>query len=382
MIIKEIQKLSPSNLLEFYELDLSYCRGKFGETSTDKFYWCDGVNELGNSVIWKTIEYVRYPISATGFDKDGSGSAVRPKLAVSNINYIIGSQARTLNDLLGARLKRTRTFARYIDASNFGDGNPNADPNAYLDEEIWILDRKVSEDATVIEWELTAPFDIVGVTIPRRICTQNTCVWKYRGPECGYTGTTYFKLDDTPTLNPAEDSCGKRISSCKARFRTSTTQTVDTSKNTTLNVGTIPDKPVFVNGFDPFYNSYAVWGTSSSTPVSVTFNVYLMAGDYTFVLTGNSSATLRVSGTVVGTNGSGGYIEGSFNVPTSGMKLVQINASNSTMEVTPGVAVGIYNAIGENVFNLKRPYANNVIASGEGSSILPFGGFPGIGLTY
>lgn len=345
------------------------------------FTWCDGVNEVGDEVTFDSIKYARYPIQASGFDKTGNGSIPRPKLTMGNIGGIVGALAKDYNDLVGAKLTRTRTFARYLDTSNFrkynvllytnsmtnpvwnqystggatgtvelvedstygfvlrikktsgaigtrfgvrqaftglsgnqynvftyirpiiaqssgqafyvdankvgvglstrsfplagldtlnewkkcsatsavgdltGTGNfymwvegpagstidfawpqlsignveyeyqptgsswnPTADPTQILDKEVWTIDRKSNENSIFVEWELTAPFDLRGVKIPRRQCVQNMCNWKYRGPECGYTGNTYFDVKDGQVLDASRDICGKRLSSCKKRF--------------------------------------------------------------------------------------------------------------------------------------------------------------------
>lgn len=216
-ILQDIQKLSVGTLVTFYELDLSPCQGKFGQTTTEKFRWVDGVNELGNDVVWKGITYNRFPVQTSGFDRQGDGTIPRPKLVVANIGGVIGSLAREYRDIAGAKLLRTRTFLKYLDAVNFQGGNPYADPTQFLDSETWIVDRKSSENNIYVEWELTAPFDLAGVRLPRRQCLQNACSFKYRGTECGYTGTNYFDEFDRAT-NQDNDRCGKRLNSCKLRF--------------------------------------------------------------------------------------------------------------------------------------------------------------------
>jgi hypothetical protein len=44
------------------------------------------------------------------------------------------------------------------------------------------------------------------------------CQWKYRGPECGYTGNAYFNTNNQPVTSLAQDACGKQLSSCELRF--------------------------------------------------------------------------------------------------------------------------------------------------------------------
>lgn len=414
-ILDDIKKLSSETLITLYELDLSTCIGKFGETTSDVYRWCDGVNELGRDIEWDSQVYTRYPIKTQGFDKMGDGTIPRPKLIIANISGTISGLTRQYNDLTGAKLKRTRTFLKYLDSSNFiahnllpystnlesitwtknnytvlsagsidinsgtqplfsitednslsektihnsnlelvastrycfsiyaqagirdnigleirtklfsesltnlsnnpivhkayfnlkglptpeptqgitssityegnntyrlsisfeadvdssigyvsvfgldsswqtaylGNnsapamylssiqlesgtkfprsyfpvansnlGNPFADSTQYLDIETWIIDRKASATSSYIEWELTAPYDIVGVKLPRRQAIQNICPWKYRSTECSYTGTNYFSIKDIPVVSENLDKCGKHLTSCQKRFGT------------------------------------------------------------------------------------------------------------------------------------------------------------------
>lgn len=95
----------------------------------------------------------------------------------------------------------------------------DADPTQHLQDEIWFIDRKATENSTVMEFELASILDMQGVMLPRRQMIQNLCVSRYRGPECSYNGGPVAKADGTPTSDPAQDVCGKRLSDCKLRFR-------------------------------------------------------------------------------------------------------------------------------------------------------------------
>lgn len=96
--------------------------------------------------------------------------------------------------------------------------NPAADPTAEFPVDIFYIDRKASETREVVEFELASSFDVAGVQLPRRQIVQNVCTWRYRGAECGYTGTNYFDANDAAVGTLALDVCGKRLSSCKVRF--------------------------------------------------------------------------------------------------------------------------------------------------------------------
>ena len=212
MISSDIQKLNPGSLIELFEMDDSASGG-------DILRWHNGVNEVGNNVVWQGRTYSRFPVEASGFERTGKGSLPRPTLKVSNVTGTIGALVREREDLVGAQVIRRRTFVRYLDAINFPGGiNPSADPNVGFPDESWQIDRKVSENGIYVEFELAAAFDVQGVKIPRRQCIQNSCVWIYRGPECGYTGS-YVDIAGNPTADPAKDVCSKRLGDgCKPRF--------------------------------------------------------------------------------------------------------------------------------------------------------------------
>lgn len=215
-LTSEIQSLSPSAKIELYELDAT----ALGDTS--KLYFHAGTNQLRQPVVWKGISYLPFPIEAEGFDITTSGSLPRPKLRVANLGGEMSAEVRAFDDLVGAKVTRRRTFARFLDAVNFTGGvNVEADPNQGFPDDVWFVERKVSEDRFVIEWELASAFDLQGVLLPNRQVIQNTCWWKYRDADCGYTGTAYFDANDAAT-NQAGDYCAKRLSSCKARFGTGT----------------------------------------------------------------------------------------------------------------------------------------------------------------
>lgn len=210
-VASEVQLLSPSAVLDFFELDAT----NIGDS---KLYFHSGISGLGNNVVWQGITYTRYPIEADGFEYSGSGTLPRPKLKAANITGALSAVASRYQDLIGAKIIRRRTFYKYLDAVNFDNGNVYADPNVGFPDEVWFIDRKSAENPIFIEFELAAAFDVTGVQLPRRQCIQNTCTWKYRGAECGYTGGAVADHNDVATTILSKDKCGKRLGSCKLRF--------------------------------------------------------------------------------------------------------------------------------------------------------------------
>jgi lambda family phage minor tail protein L len=217
--VSALQAVAPGAVIELFELELNTTQ--HGVTETYRFH--AGVNADDNqNIVWAGNEYVRFPIETEGFEYSGQGQLPRPKLRVSNIFGTVTALLLTLpNGLEGAKVTRIRTLVRYIDATNFpGNVNPygTPDPTAEFPREIYYVDRKIIETRDVIEFELAAVFDLIGVRAPKRQCVSNVCQWKYRGPECGYTGNAYFNANNQPVTTLVQDACGKQLSSCELRF--------------------------------------------------------------------------------------------------------------------------------------------------------------------
>lgn len=211
-ITTEIQKLEPSAIIELFEMDATDFGG-------DLLRFHAGTNGLSSNVVWQGNTYTAYPIKATGFDFTGNGQLPRPKLTVSNVTGAITLLVLTYDDLLGAKITRKRTMVKYLDAVNFPDStNPDADDTAEFPDDVFFIDRKSTETRDVVEFELAAAFDVAGILLPHRQIIQNVCVWRYKGTECGYSGTDYFNANDESVGSSGLDVCGKRLTSCKLRF--------------------------------------------------------------------------------------------------------------------------------------------------------------------
>ena len=210
-IASEIQALAPTAIIELFVLDMTNIAG--GAIT----YFHAGTNQLSQPVVWQGNSYTPLPIEATGFDITVKGSLPRPKVQVANINGLFSALVQSYNGLVGCKITRKRTFARFLDAVNFTAGNPFADPTPFLPDDLWFVERKVTENKFMIEWELSSPFDVMNVMLPARQVIQNSCPWKYRSTECGYVGP-YFDLNNLSTTVQANDVCNKSLGACKVRF--------------------------------------------------------------------------------------------------------------------------------------------------------------------
>jgi lambda family phage minor tail protein L len=214
-VYEELAVLGPNAIIELFELQLDTTL--HGASTT--YYWHNGVNAaVTGNIVFASNTYVRLPVEATGFDYTSSGSLPRPTLRISNLfsdmtTLLLLVNATTPgNDLGGATVRRIRTLKKFL------DGEAAADPNARFPTEIWYVDRKSNENRDLVEFELASKFDLAGVMLPQRQIIANVCQWKYRGAECGYTGSNYWNVNDQVVGTLAADVCGKRVESCKLRF--------------------------------------------------------------------------------------------------------------------------------------------------------------------
>ena len=173
----ELQKINPSAVIELFELQL--IAAIHGSDQLYRFHSGSNQNNRGE-IIWQGNSYTRFPIEAEGFEFTGRGQIPRPTLTVSNVlstltTLIASVNAFTpANDLNGAKLTRIRTTADNIDAANFdGNTNPFGTPssNKYPDE-VFFLDRKVTENREIVQYEMRGENDHANVKVPKRQITR------------------------------------------------------------------------------------------------------------------------------------------------------------------------------------------------------------------
>jgi lambda family phage minor tail protein L len=300
----ELQKVAPSAVIELFQLELNAAQHGVNET----YYFHAGVNATNSGdIIWNGQAYLAFPIEATEFEYTGTGSLPRPKLRISNIYGTITGIILTLpNGLEGAKVTRIRTLARYIDGVNFPGGtNPlgTPDPTAEFPREIYYIDRKASENRDLIEFELAAAFDLVGVRAPKRQCVSNVCQWTYRGAECGYAGNAYFNFNDVPVAAIGQDVCGKRLRSCELRF---SQQRFDGTVTVGSNVITLGQSVSFSTG-DPVSGFGLPGGTTVSSVAGNLVTVNQNSTASTYVTT---TGTIQSNYTQIVLSSASGIIPG------------------------------------------------------------------------
>lgn len=214
IIATDAQRLEQDAVVAMFEIDLEK-RGdgilRFSPTSVD-----------GGSVWFNDYEYTPLPIKAEGFSWAGNGPLPRPTLTMSAPDLAFLSLVVNADDLVGCPVRRLRTYRKYLD-----DGS-TPDPSAMFPMDHYVIERKVSQKRTLLQFELSAEMDQQGKMIPARQVLRDSCShrfrywangqWNYTGVTCPYSGSAMFKTSGESTNDPTQARCGKRISDCRLHF--------------------------------------------------------------------------------------------------------------------------------------------------------------------
>jgi len=225
-VYSEAFSLSPSALLTMFEVDarnLAFDLGLISDIENDISYIFRFHNNIklgGSALYWNSNEYIAAPIEAEGFEISARGTLPRPLLRLTTSEEgisLLGSfklQLKNLEELVGAKVTRIRTLAKYIDERNFQNilkpAGWAADPNAEFSRDVFFIERKSNENKSSIELELSSILDLENINLPRRTVYSNTCSWVYRGCGCNYEfygrgsdehGSAYLLQDAPPVAN-------------------------------------------------------------------------------------------------------------------------------------------------------------------------------------
>jgi lambda family phage minor tail protein L len=210
---KQLSSLLPDTLIELFEIDFSIMQENFERlkdmyginVGADTIYrFCSSANST-NPVVWKGKSYQPMPIIAEGFESKNDGRFPRPKLMIANPDGIFSRIIYNNNDFVGCKITRKRTYVRFLDDENFQNRNLNSegknpfgksDSDSFLPDDVYYINRKVSEDKNSIAFELSSPLELKDSWLPGRRLYSNMCTWKYRCDiGCGYKGLPIETID-------------------------------------------------------------------------------------------------------------------------------------------------------------------------------------------
>jgi lambda family phage minor tail protein L len=218
-LVFELNNLTPSAIVTLFEIDLtSILEAKsipdlsaakvqtgFNQATPDNtLRFHNNIKVFDSTIIWQGNTYIPAPIQATGFENSSRGTLPTPILSISSQSEtgtdqlaLLRYEILKLGDIIGAKVTRRRTFAKYLDWENFKattsgprlaelpDGY-EPDPNAELPKDIYFIERKTSENKNTIQYQLSSILDLEGIKIPQRTIISDKCNWNYRGPGCWY----------------------------------------------------------------------------------------------------------------------------------------------------------------------------------------------------
>ena len=209
-ISTEVQNLSPSTLVTLYEMDVSDIAVDFTvnrNTTHDysiPFRFHNMNNLKGQAIKFQGEQYYSTPIITDGFEMSSAGNLPQPKLTITTQegmeDYSAGALMnlkhafREVNNLVGAKVTRIRTFVKFLDKSD-NDNAPHfgseEDPNAEFPRDIYYIDRKSAENKRSIQFELSSVLDLQDLKLPGRLVMAGRCPWSYRGEGCCYEYKAY-----------------------------------------------------------------------------------------------------------------------------------------------------------------------------------------------
>ena len=202
-VAREALSPEPSQLLEFYLIYYNYPEDQYSV-----FAFTPIQKGLGKKVTWQGIDYFPLPAKTEGFSSRGDNELPRPRMQVSNNNLVLSKYLKLFNNFIGAKVIRKRTFAKFLDDENFESGeNPFFDLRTnssaanlthQLPDEVFYINRRVSETKDFVEFELSTVLEMDNVYIPNRNVYARYCTWIYRGHGCRYSG-------DPKKTNNSED---------------------------------------------------------------------------------------------------------------------------------------------------------------------------------
>ena len=243
-LARELGNLDPSTLLSFFEIDLSSVVGSissslikdyeevnpvlpnFEDSKDNILRFHNNIRVFGSYIFWQGKTFFPAPIQAEGYEISSRGVLPTPTLSMSSqsdqeteVLSLIRRAIRKYGDIVGAKVTRIRTYAKFLDKNNFADigkydGTDGSylspfpegyepDPYAELPRDIFFIERKASESKTAIVYELSSSLDVEGVKLPRRTVQSKKCGFAYRGCGCFYESAENALFDSsTPNIMP------------------------------------------------------------------------------------------------------------------------------------------------------------------------------------
>lgn len=210
----DLARLEQDAMVELFEVDLRGLKDRDG-INGELYRFYAGSNQMMQPITWQGKAYQPYGVKADGFELSGQGPSNRPILTLANINGFITGLIERFEQCLGAIVRRRLIYAQYLDAVNFAEGNPQADPTQEA-LSVFVIEQLSSLKQDIASFTLALPLETDNAVISSRLVTV-TCCWLYRSSECGYTGPAVADEKDQPVIDMTKDKCSRLHTGCKLR---------------------------------------------------------------------------------------------------------------------------------------------------------------------
>tara|TARA_Y100001938_G_C8075080_1_gene425525 strand:- start:1475 stop:2065 length:591 start_codon:yes stop_codon:yes gene_type:complete len=181
--VEQLQSLNGFTIIELFKLDLIDGIHYNSSSSAESVYrFHNGTNEINTDIKWQNNTYTKIACKAEGFETGDNTVMARPTITFANtsgsFSAILGlvNQITPFNDLQKATITRIRTMAQFLDSSNFANNtNPYGTPdsNKQLEEQKFLINKKIIENIEVCSFELVNSLDFEELQLPRLQITKD-----------------------------------------------------------------------------------------------------------------------------------------------------------------------------------------------------------------
>ena len=154
----ELSNLTPSSLITMFEIDLNKLMETKGIDLVNEAFIVrggrdpvngsllpdisDGILRFHNNItifnsylVWQGKHYYPVPITAEGFESSTKGTLPQPTLSIASQSEtgvdqlaLLKHEIKKFGDIIGSKVTRRRTFAKYLDIINFQGNTQTAFP--------------------------------------------------------------------------------------------------------------------------------------------------------------------------------------------------------------------------------------------------------------
>ena len=221
----ELSKLEPSELITLYEIDVSDIKtdlllGKTTQIADDVFRFHNMNNLKGVTLYFNSIAYFSFPMQVDGFEMSSAGNLPTPTLTITaaeGMDEPLSMMKKAflhLDNLIGAKVSRIRTFAKYLNKS----ANDGIDDVGYAEQglaelprDVFFIERKSLEDKSSVQFELSSMIDLQNLSLPARMVLAARCPFTYRGEGCLYEYGAFGGTDCGEPACPSGPTYGEDL---------------------------------------------------------------------------------------------------------------------------------------------------------------------------